>query len=82
MSIARIKKITTRTIRNSGALPITILLLIPLQHYGSGTVLVWFAVPVLWILIGFNADPDPAFWVYADPALNPDRIYGFLVAKK
>jgi hypothetical protein len=28
--------------------------------------------PVLWIRIGFNADvdPDPAFYLYADP--NPD----------
>jgi hypothetical protein len=36
-------------------------------------------VAVLWILIGFNANPDPAFWVNADPdpALDPGRIYGF-----
>jgi hypothetical protein len=26
--------------------------------------------PVLWIRIGFNADPDPAFYLDADP--DPD----------
>jgi hypothetical protein len=28
--------------------------------------------PVLWIHIGFNADPDPAFFVSADPDSDQD----------
>ncbi len=27
---------------------------------------------VLWIRIGFNADPDPSFRVDLDPGLDPD----------
>jgi hypothetical protein len=27
---------------------------------------------VLWIRIGFNADPDPAFYFDADPDSDPD----------
>ncbi len=29
---------------------------------------------VLWIRIGFNADPDFAFYINADPNLNPDPL--------
>jgi hypothetical protein len=28
--------------------------------------------PVLWIRIGFNGDPDPAFFVNADPVQDFD----------
>jgi hypothetical protein len=28
--------------------------------------------PVMWICIGFNADPDPAFYLNADPDTDPD----------
>ncbi len=28
--------------------------------------------PVLWISIGFNADPDPSSYLKANPDLNPD----------
>jgi hypothetical protein len=30
--------------------------------------------PVLRILIGFNADPDPAFYVNADPVPDPNSV--------
>jgi hypothetical protein len=28
-------------------------------------------IPVLWIRIGFNTDPDPAFYLTADPDPDP-----------
>ncbi len=28
-------------------------------------------IAVLWILIGFNAEPDPAFYINADPDPDP-----------
>ncbi len=31
-----------------------------------------FLIAVLWILIGFNEDPDPSFYLTADPDPEPD----------
>ncbi len=38
-----------------------------------------FQKSVLWIRTGFNSDPDPAFYVNADPDTDPDP--GFLGPK-
>jgi hypothetical protein len=34
-------------------------------------------VPVLWIRISFNADPDPALYLKADPDTYPDPYQTF-----
>jgi len=31
--------------------------------------------PVLWIRVGFNADPDPAFYLNADPDPDPGQTF-------
>ncbi len=41
--------------------------------------------PVSWIRIGFNVDPDPAFYVNADPDLQKfdnQKLYNFYSRKK
>ncbi len=43
-------------------------------HYVSSTV---GRPSLLWIRICFNADPDPAFFVNADPDTDPDPDPGF-----
>ncbi len=44
-----------------------------LERVGSGII----RRAVLRIRIGFNADPDPAFFVNADPVTDPDPDPGF-----
>jgi len=44
----------------------------------TGSLLLW---PVLWICIGFNADPDPGSQTNADPTLDPGHTFKYRVTK-